>query len=329
MTLSDIGRKTWRLAAALAMAVLPLLPATAQEYPARPISVVVGYAPGTGADVLARYFTEKLRVLVGTQPVVVENKAGALTNIAAEYVARAKPDGYTVFITAGNSTFSANPYLFKNITFDPLKDYSPVTTLARLPFLFTVAPTSPLKTVQELTAHLKTKGSKASYAYPNSFSQAATELYKKITGVEAVAVAYKATPPAMLDMIKGDIDFIIMDATFGVQQEKQGQIKVLGVTTAERSPVAPTFPSAKESGLADYDLSAWWAVWLPANAPAPVVNKLQGWFNQIVATDETKAFLLTIGAAPLLGDAQLVAKMLPEEMKKWEKIIREAKIEAQ
>jgi tripartite-type tricarboxylate transporter receptor subunit TctC len=328
MTLSGIGRKTWRLVAVMAMAALPLLPAKAQEYPTRPISVVVGYAPGTGADVLARYFSEKLRGFV-TQPVVVENRVGALTNIAAEYVARAKPDGYVIFITAGNSTFSANPYLFKTISFDPIKDYTPVTTLARLPFLVSVAPNSPLKTVKDLTAYLKKKGSAASYGYPNSFSQAATELYKKLEGLEAVAVAYKATPPAMLDMIKGDIDFIIMDATFGVQQEKQGQIKVLGVTTADRSPVAPEFPGMKESGISGYDLSAWWGVWLPANAPAPLVEKLQGWFNQIVATDETRAFLLTIGAAPLRGNGQMISKMLPEEMKKWETIIREAKIEAQ
>ncbi len=315
--------------AAGALVAAPLAIAEAQEYPSRPITVVVGYAPGTGADVLARYFSEKLRPFVGSQPVVVENKAGALTNIAAEYVAKAKPDGYTIFITAGNSTFSANPYLFKKINFDPLKDYTPVTTLARLPFLFTLPANSPINSVQELTAYLKKKGDKASYAYPNSFSQAATELYKKITGVEAVGVAYKATPPAMLDMNKGDIDFIIMDATFGVQQEKQGQIKVVGVTTAERSPVAPQFPSAAESGLPNYDLSAWWAVWLPANAPKPVVDKLEGWFNQIVKTEETKTFLLSIGAAPLLGDRSLVAKMLPAEMKKWEAIIREAKIEAQ
>jgi tripartite-type tricarboxylate transporter receptor subunit TctC len=328
MIRSGIGRKIWRLGAAVMMAALPLLPVQAQEYPNRPISVVVGYAPGTGADVIARYFAEKLRGFVG-QPVVVENRAGALTNIAAEYVAHAKPDGYVIFITAGNSTMSANPYLFKTINFNPLKDYTPITTLARLPFLFTVPPNSPLNSVKDLTAYLKKKGKAASYAYPNSFSQAATELYKKIEGLDAVAVAYKATPPAMLDMIKGDIDFIIMDATFGVQQEKQGQIKVLGVTTAERSPVAPNFPGTKESGLPNYDLSAWWAAWLPAHAPKPVVDKLEGYFNQIVATEETRAFLLTIGAAPLKGDSALVSKMLPIEMKKWETIIRDAKIEAQ
>jgi len=156
MTLSNIGRKIWRLAVIVAVTTLPLLPAAAQEYPARPISVVVGYAPGTGADVLARYFAEKLRGFVGSQRSWSKTSRGA-DQYRGGVCRRAKPDGYTVFITAGNSTFSANPYLFKNIGFDPLKDYTPVTTLARLPFLFSVAPTSPLKTVQDLTAYLKKK----------------------------------------------------------------------------------------------------------------------------------------------------------------------------
>ncbi len=316
-----------RVAALTAIGLLSwLTPSLAQEYPSKPITAVVGYAAGTGADVIGRYFAEKLRALCG-QPVIVENKPGAQTNLAATFVAHAKPDGYTIFITAGNSTMSSNPHLFKTLPYDPLKDFTPVTTIAKLPFLVTVSPKSPIKTVGDLTAYLKTKGDKATYAYPNSFSQAATALYTKITGVNPVAVAYKATPTAMTDMLAGEIDFIFMDASFGVQQAKQGQIKIIAVTTADRSPVAPEFPGMKEAGIPDFDLAAWWAIWLPANAPEPVVKKLEAWFNQIDATDETKAFLLKIGAAPYPGNSQLIKDLLPKEIAKWGKIIKDAGIQ--
>ncbi len=319
---------TFRRVALTLVAIAAVSPATAQEYPGKPITIICGYAAGTGADVIDRYFAEKLRLLSG-QPVVVENKPGAQTNLAASYVAHAKPDGYTIFITAGNSTMAANPHLFKNLPYDPLKDFTPVTTIAQLPFLVTVSPKSPVKSVKELVDLLKAKGNKASYAYPNSFSQAATALFTKITQTTPVPVAYKATPTALTDMLAGDLDFIFMDASFGVQQEKQGQIRILAVTSAERSPVAPDFPGMKEAGIPDFDLTAWWAVWLPAKTPAPIVKKLEVWINQIDATDETRAFLLKIGAAPWPGSAEKLADLTPKEIAKWGKIIKDANIQAE
>lgn len=316
-----------RGAALAIVAALLTLPAAAQDYPSRPITIVCGYAAGTGGDVISRYFAEKLRPHVGGQPVVVDNKAGAQTSIAAEYVSKAKPDGYTMFITAGNSTMAANPHLFRKLNYDPLKDFTPVTTIAQLPFLVTVAPKSPINSVRDLIAYLKTKGNKASYAYSNSFAQAATALFTKTVGVDPVAVAYKATPAAMTDMIAGDIDFSFIDASFGVQQEKQGNLKILAVTTAGRSSVAPEFPGMEEAGVPGFDLTAWWGVWLPAGAPAPLVKTLEGWFNEVDATDETKAFLLRIGAAPLAGSSEKVRALVPKEIEKWGKIIRDANIQ--
>jgi tripartite-type tricarboxylate transporter receptor subunit TctC len=315
-----------RHAAFLFAAALTIAPAAAQEYPARPITIICGYAAGTGGDVVDRYFADKLRALAG-QPVLVENKVGAQTAVAAEFVSHAKPDGYTMLITAGNSTMAANPHLFKKLNYDPVKDFTPVTTIAQLPFLVTVTPKSPMNSMKDLIDFLKKKGDKATYAYPNSFSQAATAYFSKLVGVNPVGVAYKATPTALTDMNGGELDFIFMDATFGVQQEKQGQLKVLAVTTAERSPVAPEFPGMKEAGVPGFDLAAWWAVWLPPNTPAPVVKKLETWINQIDATDETRAFLLRIGAAPLPGDSQKLAKLVPAEIEKWGQIIKAANIQ--
>jgi tripartite-type tricarboxylate transporter receptor subunit TctC len=320
----------YAILAAVAAVTFAAGPALAQDadYPNRAVTAVVGYAPGTGADVISRYFAQKLHDMVG-QPIVVENKPGALTSLAAAYVARAKPDGYTIFITAGNSTMAANPYLFKSIPYDPVKDFIPVTTIAQLPFLFTVSPKSPAKTVHDLVDLLKRKGNKASYGYPNSFSQAATALFTKITGTNPLPVAYKATPTAMTDMLGGELDFIIMDSSFGVQQAKHGVIRAIAVTTAERSPVAPEYPGMIESGIKDFDLSAWWAVWVPSQTPKPIIKKLETWFNKIDATDETRAFLLNIGAAPMPGTTEKATAMVPVEMKKWETIIHDAGIPPQ
>lgn len=321
--------KTFRWAAVAAVAVLTAAPALAQEeYPDRTVTAICGYAAGTGADVICRYFAQKLHEVV-KQPVIVENKPGAQSALAAAYVARAKPDGYTIFIAAGNSTMTANKFLFKSLQYDPEKDFVSVTTIAQLPFLFTVAAKSPVKSVHDLVQLLKTKGNKGNYGYSNSFAQAATALFTKQTGTDPLPVAYKSTPPALTDMLSGQLDFIIMDASFAVQQVKHDTIRVLAATTAERSPVAPEYPGAKEAGLPEYDLTAWWGVWAPAKTPAPIVKKLETALNQIDATDETRKFLLNIGAAPMLGTSETTAALIPKEIEKWGKIIREANIEPQ
>ena len=318
--------KTFR-AVLVAAAVVAAVPAMAQEdYPNHTVTVICGYPAGNGADVITRYFADKFKDAV-KQPAIVENKPGAQTALAATFVARAKPDGYTLFITAGNSTMASNPYLFKTLQYDPVKDFIPTTTIAKLPFLVTVGPNSPAKSVKDLVEILKKKGTKASYGYSNSFGQAAAALFTKLTGTTPLPVAYKATATAMTDMLSGELDFIIMDSSFGVQQAKHGTIRALAVTTADRSPVAPEYPGMAEAGVPGYDLSAWWAVWVPANTPAPVVKKLETVFNQIDATDETKTFLLNIGAAPMPGTTESAKALLPKELEKWGKVIKEANIQ--
>lgn len=310
---------------AVAATTFAAAPSLAQDYPSRTITAICGYAAGTGGDIITRYFADKLHDLV-KQPVIVEDKPGALTALAASYVAHAKPDGYTIFITAGNSTMAANKFLFKSLQYDPAKDFIPVTTIAQLPFLVTVSPKLPVNTLHDLVEYLKKKGSKATYAYPNSFSQAATALFTKLTGTNPLPVAYKATPTAMTDMLGGQIDFIFMDSSFGVQQVKHGVIKALAVTTAQRSPVAPEFPGMAEAGIPDFDLSAWWAVWVPSQTPKPIIKQLETAFNQIDATDATRAFLLNIGAAPMPGTTETATALLGKEIDKWGKIIHDAGI---
>lgn len=315
-------------AAALAIFGWAAAAAHAQPFPSRPITVVTGYAAGTGGDVLTRYFADKLRPLAG-QPVVVENKSGALTNLAAESVARARPDGTTLFITAGSSTFAANPHLFKTLAYDPIRNFTPVTTLFTLPFFAAVSPTSPVTSMAGLTERLRAKGKKGTYAYGATFSQAAAELYKKIERLETVGVAYRAAPTSLADILAGEIDFIFIDPTLGLQQARQGQLRLLAATTAGRSAAAPDVPGMKESGVPGFDLNGWFGAWLPAKAPAPIVARFEGWLNQIVASDETREFLLNAGCVPYPGNARLVADLVPRDLALWRVLIRDAHIEAQ
>jgi tripartite-type tricarboxylate transporter receptor subunit TctC len=315
--------------AALAAAALPG-PASAQDaFPSREIRIVCGYAAGTGADVIVRIFADRLRSFTDGKPVIVENKPGALTQIAAEGVKNARPDGYTLFITAGNSTMSANPHLYKNIKYDPVKDFAPVTTLIKLPFMVVVAPQSPISSMKDLEAHLKAKGEKGTYGYPNTFSQVATELYKTRLGVKPLGVAYNATPQSVLDLAKGDLDFVISDATFLLNQSRQGLVKPLAVTTAKRSSLAPDVPSMEDSGIKDYDLSAWWAAWYPAGTPQPIIDKMAGWLNEIVPLEDTKKALNNVGAEPWLGTTKTLTDHVVADHKLWGEIIKLAKIEPQ
>jgi tripartite-type tricarboxylate transporter receptor subunit TctC len=320
-----------KLTRVLALAALPALvalPAWA-EYPDHDIKVICGFPAGTGADTIVRFFANEMSKYTGGQPVIVENKPGALSNVGARAAAQSKPDGYTVLITPGNSTFAANAWLFKQKLFDPITDFTPVYRLNKLTFMWTVDPKSPIKTVQELTAEMKKKGDKGTYGFSNPFGRAAAELYKIRMGLSAVGVGYQGTPDALRDLQGGAIDFIIGDSTFVMEQARSGKMRLLAATTAQRASYVPDLPSASEGGVPDYDLSAWWGVWLPAGAPDDVVAKIASWFKEIVAKPETKAFLANIGSEPFPGDAKALKEMTISEIAKWGDIIKQAKIEPQ
>jgi tripartite-type tricarboxylate transporter receptor subunit TctC len=309
--------------AGLAACVM-VVPGGAQNaYPTRDIHLVVGYSPGSGPDITTRRVAEALRQASGAT-VVVENRAGALTNIAAQHVARAKPDGYTVFVTAGNSTFAANPWLFKDLPYDPVKDFTPVTSLLKTPFLFAVPQGSSINSVAELTAALKAKAGKAKYAYANSISLAAAELYKAKAGVEATGVAYKSIVDSHAALAAGEVDFFIADVTF------KDRAKVLALTVAERSPVLPDVPSSREAGLEKFDLGAWWGVWLPAGAPQTIVDTLAGWIDPFVASEANRDYATKMGNVPWVGvHGDALRQYTLAEIAKWGEAIKLAKLEPQ
>jgi tripartite-type tricarboxylate transporter receptor subunit TctC len=322
----DDMRNRGRLVAAISIFAIAAFPHTASSqnnYPNRDIHLVVGYSPGSGPDITTRRLADALRKASG-QTVVVENKPGALTNIAAQAVMHAKPDGYTIFVTAGNSTMAANPWLFKNLPYDPIKDFTPVTSLLKTPFLFTVPLGSPINSVRELTTALKAKAGRAKYAYANSISLAAAELYKYKAGIDAVGVSYKSIVDSHAALAAGEVDFFIADVTF------KDKAKLLALTVAERSPVLPDIPSSAEAGLDNFDLGAWWGIWLPAGAPKDIVDKLADWTDAFTASEENREFTFSRGNQPWIGvRGAALEQFTIAEIKKWGEAIKAAKIEPQ
>ncbi len=315
-----------RLAACASLALAAFaMPAQAQDYPAREIRVYCGFPAGSGADILVRFFTEKLRPLTG-QTLVVENKPGAFGNIAAEAVARARNDGYHLLITPGSGTHSNNPHMFKSLPFDPVKDFTPVTTLAAQGFILIVDPKKGFNTVSDLTAALKAKGDKAQYGGVNPFSLAAAELYKNIAGVKAETVRYNAAAPAIQEMLDGSLDFLFADTVFALEQAKAGRVKALAVTMPKRTLAATELPTMIEAGVPGYALTGWWAAYFPANTPQPIVKKMETWLNQIVASPEAKAFLLNAGNEPFPGTQDSLAKWQAEDLARWGEIHAKANI---
>lgn len=312
----------------LALFLLGSSPGRAQDYPSRTMTIVIGYAPGGGVDVPARYFAEKLRKLSGVAA-VVENKPGALTNIAAEAVARSKPDGYTLFIASGNATMASNPYLFKKLPFDPAKDFTPVTTLFKIPFVLVVRADSPVRSVAELTAFMKKKGDKGNYGYAGTFTLTASEFYKSVAGLQTVAISYKVPQQSMAALISGQLDFLFQDATNVLNQVRAGKFRALAVTSQQRSTLIPDLPTMVEAGVPGFDMLGWFALYLPANAPVAIVDKLAGWFNQIVSEEDTRKFLANIGSEPFPGSAQSLAQFQLRETEKWGRLLKLAKVEVQ
>ena len=308
-------------------ATLTGLPASAQtDWPARAMHIFVGFPAGSGADILSRYFTNKIAEISG-KPVIVENRPGANSNIAAGLVKNAKPDGYSILFIASSNT-AANPFLFKKPAFDAVKDFVAAGTFAQIVFVLLVKPDSPFNTVADLVKHLKTK-EQIRYGTTNQTAIMSTELFKTMTGTKGVNVGYRTAPEAMPDVTNGTLDYMIMDGTFAAGQIRAGRLKPLAVTTAQRSESFPGVPTMAEAGLAGYDFAPWWGVYFPKGTPDAIVKKMEGWLQQITKTPETAKFLQSVGAIPNTDTGAQADKRLLAEIKKMGPIIKAAGIEPQ
>jgi tripartite-type tricarboxylate transporter receptor subunit TctC len=315
------------LAAAFA-ATLGTMPTNArgQAYPSQDIRLICAFPPGSGADVLVRYFGEKLRPITG-RTVIVENKAGAGGNIATEYVARAKPDGHTIYVHAATAV-AANQHLFKKPPVEAGKAIQIAASINRQPFMLVVDAKSPYKNVAELTAAMKQKGEKATYATAAPTGTIMGEIYKDATGIKAIEVNYKTAPDSVNEMLSGKLDYGMHDPVFSLAQQREGRLRILAVSTGKRLEANPEAPTMAESGV-PMDLTGWWAAMLPAGTPKPVVDKVNQWFSEIVKTDETKKFLNGFGGDPFINTPEAAQELFLKSINDWGDYVRIAKITPQ
>jgi tripartite-type tricarboxylate transporter receptor subunit TctC len=300
------------------------------DYPAAGhyITAVCMFAPGSGADIFVRFYARKLQELAG-QTVVVENKAGMAGNIATEFVARSKPDGYTILIAPASSILVAGPFLYKKLNYDPIKDFASVTTLAKLPFVLVVAPDVGIGSVADLVVRLKEKPDNGFYGAGSTVGLIASELFKANFKLNTTEVKYKVGLDALNDLIAHHLDFVFLDPVSIKEMVANGRLKALATTSAKSIAALPGLPGAAEVGIKNMDLISWWSVHVPAKTPQPVIDKLTIWFNQIAASDDAKKFLSNLGADPLVGSAELVDKMIATETQEWSEYVKIAKIEPQ
>ncbi len=285
---------------------------------------MIGFAPGSGADSVTRFFAEKLRVVSGKQ-VIVENKPGALGTLANTYVARSKPDGYTIQLL-GLSSLAGSMYMMKDPAVDPEKDFEPIIAPLVQPWVLLVDARRPWKTLPELTAYLKEKKDKASYSSATPMAVVMGELYKADAGLQMVQVNYKAIADSMNDLLSGQIDIALADAAFSLGQIKNGQVRALATSRATRLKALPDVPTMSEGGI-QMDLASYWGVMAPAGTPKPIIDKLNGWFVEILKTDEAQKFYTSIACDTVLTTPEQTRKVLATELARWRDYAAIAKLQ--
>lgn len=301
--------------------------AMGQTFPTKPITFVVPFAAGSATDQLARALGQSVSEQA-KQPVVVDNKGGASGQIAAALVARAPADGYTVLITT-NTTHAANEHLYKKLSYDPVKDFAPITGLGKGGQVLVVRIDEPYKNVLDLVDAAKKSPGKLTFGSGSSSSRTAGEMFKQLTGTDILHVPYKSNPNAITDLLGGQIDFMITDTSTGVPQVKGGKLKALGVSTTDRNPLLPDVPTIAEAGVEGYDMGYWFAAYAPAGTPPLVVARLQELLANATQSAAAKSFFDASGSAAWSTTPDELAKFQASETAKWGKVIKAAGIEAE
>ena len=316
-----------RAACVLMLGLAAASPAPAETYPNRNITLVLPFAAGSGTDTTTRLISQHLSQALGVG-IVIENKAGANGMIAATYVARAAPDGYTLLVTT-NTTHSANPYLLKSLTYDPVKDFTPIARTGDLPFMLVVHPELPAKTVGELVAYAKANPGKLSYASGSSSAIVSGATFAHNAGLDLLHVPYKSSPPALNDVMGGRVSMMFVDILTGLPLVNGGALRALAVTTKDRSPLVPQLPSMQEAGVPDFDITSWQGYFGPAGMPREIVTRLNAEIRKIIEKPEIKSQLATLGMDAFSGTPEELGSFVNEQLVLWEKLIRNAGIEKQ
>ncbi len=316
------------LAAALLAASALLTGAAAQDYPSRPITLVIPYPPGGGNDVMGRSVAEKMSKTLG-QTIVVENRAGAGGSIATRQVARAAPDGYTL-VLGGTGTLAVNPTLYDNVGYDPRKDFAPVGLIGTGQLILVVNPNVPVKTIPELIALAKKETGKLSYASSGIGSgiHLGAVLFEQMAGVKLTHVPYRGTAPALTDLIGGHVQMFFSSLPPAVAIAKEGKVRPIAVTGAARSAVFPDLPTVAET-LPGYEAVLHYGIIAPAGTPDAIIRKLSVALREAVASPDTKMRMAADGTEPLPSTPEEYAADIDKEEKKWSAIVRASGAKAQ
>jgi tripartite-type tricarboxylate transporter receptor subunit TctC len=316
---------TLRAALLAAAAIAVIGAAAAQPYPAKPIRLVVPFAPGGGTDNLARIFLPRMSESLGQQ-IVIDNRPGAGGNIGVEIVAKAPADGYTLLMV--DTSFTVNPNLFPKLPFDTLKDFAPVTLLAAAPVILVAHPSVPANTVQELVALAKAKPGTLNYASGGNGASThlGGELFRMVAGIDIVHIPYKGTGPAMQDLLGGHVSVMFSGISSAKPQAEAGKLRALAVTGAARNSAMPEVPTFAEAGLGAVDAGTFWGMLAPAGTPPPIIERLHAEAAKALALPDIRERIAALGYDAIAGSPAAYADNIRAEIDKWGKVIKTAGI---
>ena len=298
----------------------------AQAYPSQDVHFICAFPAGSGADIIVRWYAEKLRPIVN-RPVLVENRVGAIGNLATEYTARSKPDGYTIYVH-GASAVAANMHLFRTPSVDAAKQITVCATINKQPTMFCVDPSKPWKSVAEVTAFARERKDKATYATTNPLGKVMGAIYRETNKLEAVEVVYRTAVDSLNDLKSGAIDYAMYDNIFAASQAREGRVRILAVSTRDRLSANPDIPTMTELGT-PMNVMGWFSAMVPTGTPRPIVEQINKMFNEITVTDDAKKFLNSVASDPWVTTPDEGQAFLVQQIKDWGDYVKLAKIEPQ
>jgi tripartite-type tricarboxylate transporter receptor subunit TctC len=319
----------WRYPALVALAVTLIVPLRADDYPSHPIKLIVPYAPGGGADAVARIVAKRVGETIG-QTIVIENRGGAGSIIGTELVAKAEPDGYTLLL-GQSGPISINPAVYKSLPYAPLTDFAPITMTTAYPYILVVNSKLPVKSLQEFVALVKSKPGEFNYGTTGvgAANHLVTELFSSKAGLKMTHVPYRGTALAVTDLLAGQVTMVFADPISALEHIKAGSLRALAVSSKERSPVAPEIPTIAESGYPGFDAIAWHGILAPAKTPPVVVARLHDEIVKALADPATKA-LLTAQAMQTVGNTpEEFASFIRDDIAVWQAVAKAANVSVQ
>jgi tripartite-type tricarboxylate transporter receptor subunit TctC len=299
--------------------------ASGQTYPTKPVTIIVPFGAGSGTDAITRIVAQQLGAAL-KQTIVVENKPGANGVIAGNFVARAAPDGYTLFMST-NSPHSAAPSLTKNMPYDPVKDFAPISRIGSFTLIMVANPEVPVTSVQELVGYAKANPGKLSYATGNTAGIVSGATLTTWAGINMLHVPYKSVPPAITDVLAGRVQTMFVDLTPGLPHVKANKLRALASTRLKRSALLPDLPTFDEAGIKGFEVDAWAAMFAPANTPSDIVTRLNAEIRKIIADPQVKAQIANIGFEAFTSSPEELNDFVKVQLAKWTKMLKDAGVQ--